>query len=113
MSRKYQSTGLNKNFGNFIKNLEIWSGNPWRKYSLLLIIFLASFALGSSVGMINGVLALMDPIGAFFTVSILEVMVRIRQSWPRNNRSSIALKILDSSRIGLIYGLFMEGFKLF
>ncbi|KGG13134.1 secreted or membrane protein [Prochlorococcus sp. MIT 0601] len=62
--------------------------------------------------MINGVLAMMDPVGAFFTVVFLELLVRLRMIWLKNKQASIILQIIDSSRIGLLYGLFMEGFKL-
>ena len=112
MAKRYQTTSLNKNFSNVLLKLEDWADNPWRRYSFLLIIFLIGFLLGSSVGMINGVLALMDPIGAFITVVLLELMIRLRKFTQRDRRSSIALQILDTSRIGLLYGLFMEGFKL-
>ncbi|ABX08185.1 DUF565 domain-containing protein [Prochlorococcus marinus] len=112
MPKKYQSTALNKNITNALIILETWADNPWRRYSLLLIIFFGAFVFGSSVGMINAVLELMDLIGAFFTVLLLEFMVRLRQAWNRKNSSSILLQIIDSARIGLLYGLFMEGFKL-
>ncbi|KGG18623.1 MULTISPECIES: DUF565 domain-containing protein [Prochlorococcus] len=93
--------------------LEVWSDNPWRRYSMLIIIFLSAFLFGSSIGMINGVLALMDPIGAFFTVTLIEVLVRFRKVNVQKKGSSISLSILDSFRMGFIYGLFTEGFKLF
>ena len=86
--------------------------NPWRLYSLLLIVFLIGFFLGTSIGTINGVLALMDPIGAFITVMILEIMVRLRRNGSIGNKDSLLIKILDSVRMGLLYGLLMEGFKL-
>ncbi len=112
MANKYQTTSLNQNLSNALIRLDEWVDNPWRRYSLLLIIFLIGFLLGSSVGMINGVLALMDPIGAFAIVIILELMVRLRRFLRQSHGSNIALQILDSARIGLLYGLFMEGFKL-
>ena len=109
---KYQSTGFNRNIINVIQRLNLWTDNPWRRFSLLIIIFLSAFFLGSSIGMINGVLALMDPIGAFFTVVILEIMVRARRLWPNQKRASIVIQILDIARVGLLYGLLLEGFKL-
>ena len=111
MPRKYHSTGINRNFTNAITRIEYWAENPWRKYSLLLIILLSAFVIGSSIGMINGVLALMDPVGAFLTVVIIEFMIRIRGTL-NNKKSFILLQAIDMLRIGLIYGLFMEGFKL-
>ncbi len=113
MSGKYQSTGLNRNIINIVERIEFWAENPWRRFSLLLITLLASFVLGSSIGMINGVLALMDPVGAFFTVMIIETMIRLRGPLLISKKSRILLQTLDMVRIGLIYGLFMEGFKLF
>ncbi len=112
MIYKYQETGFNRNFGRALTRLDSWADNPWRRYSLFIIIFLSAFLLGSSVGMINGALALMDPIGAFFTVSLIEIMVRIRSIFLSQKKKSILLNILDMARIGFIYGLFLEGFKL-
>ena len=109
---KYQSTSFNRNLINFIRRLEFWVDNPWRRYSLFLIIFLAAYFFGSSLGMINGVLALMDPIGAFFTVLIIEAFVRFRRNNFNQKDFTITLKIMDSFRMGLMYGLLMEGFKL-
>ena len=77
-----------------------------------MIFLLLGFLFGASIGTINGVLALMDPVGAFFTVLLLEIMVRIRRYWPSSNGYKITLKIIDSFRIGFLYGLLMEGFKL-
>ena len=109
---KYQSTSLDKNIINLTKRLELWTKNPWRKYSFLIIIFLSAFFIGGSIGMINGVLALMDPIGAFFSVVLIEALIRIRRSNKRNKEISIVYKTIDSFRMGFVYGLLMEGFKL-
>ncbi len=112
MPYKAQSTTLNRNFGKAIERLDIWALNPWRRYSLFLIVLLSGFWLGSSIGVINGVLAFMDPIGAFFVVLVLELMVRIRRYLPLSSRTGITLQIVDIARIGLLYGLLTEGFKL-
>ena len=112
MKKKLQSTGLNRNFGNLFLTIEFWCKNPWRKYSLLLIIFLSAFVFGSSIGMINGVLALMDPVAAFFTIVVIEILVRSRRLIYPNKEYKIILYISDCFRIGFVYGLFFEGFKL-
>ncbi len=112
MTKNFQKTNLHRNVVNALEVLENWSFNPWRKYSLLIIILLIGFVFGSSIGTINGVLALMDPIGAFFVVALLEFMVRLRRNWPSSKGYKIALEIIDTARIGLLYGLLMEGFKL-
>ena len=112
MIEKEKNTELHRNFDNVLERLEFWTLNPWRRYSLLLIVLLACFFLGSSIGTINGVLALMDPIGAFFAVLILEFLVRLRKNNVFKQTESFAVRIIDSARIGLLYGLLLEGFKL-
>ncbi len=112
MSQKLQRTRLHIAFGAGLERLENWSVNPWRRSSLLLIAFLAAFVLGSSIGMINGVLAVMDPVGALITVLLLELMIRLRRGWPSSKRDAITRQLLDFIRIGILYGLLHEGFKL-
>ncbi len=79
---------------------------------MLLIVLLTGFFLGTSIGTINGVLALMDPIGAFITILILEILVRFRRNSALMKGYSLSIKIIDAARIGILYGLLMEGFKL-
>ena len=112
MAQKLQSTRLQRNLGQLIKRLDNWAVNPWRRFSLLIIVLLAAFVLGSSIGMINGVLAVMDPVGALLTVLSLEVMVRLRRKWTESDRAAITSQIMDFARIGILYGLLHEGFKL-
>tara|TARA_Y100001968_G_scaffold240941_1_gene224494 strand:+ start:12 stop:353 length:342 start_codon:yes stop_codon:yes gene_type:complete len=113
MPNSLQSTSLRKSFGMALENLVVWCKNPWRRISLYLILFLIGFFMGSSLGMINGALSLIDPIGAFFTVLFIEILVRSRRNFYSSNSSLIVLNLMDMLRIGLLYGLFMEGFKLF
>tara|TARA_Y100001968_G_C18998398_1_gene544689 strand:+ start:150 stop:491 length:342 start_codon:yes stop_codon:yes gene_type:complete len=113
MKKKFQETNFQRTYLDFIRRLNDWSINPWRRYSLFLITFLIGFVFGSSLGMINGVLALMDPIGAFFIVVALELMIRGRRNLIESTNKYIFLKLLDMFRIGLTYGLFTEAFKLF
>ncbi len=113
MPVKLQSTRLHRSLGLFLDRLEHWAINPWRRYSFLLIVFLTFFLVGSSIGVINGVLALMDPIAAFITVLILELMVRLRRVWSSSDRGNLSCQLLDFARLGLLNGLLLEGFKLF
>ena len=112
MNRKLHSTALRRNIGLVLSRLEEWGINPWRRYSLYLIIFFIGFFVGGSLGMINGAMSLMDPIGSFYTVLFLEVMIRFRRLLKVRSTSYIALNTLDMARLGLLYGLFLEGFKL-
>ena len=46
------------------------------------------------------------------TVGIWELMVRTRRHWARDKQKHLGRDLLDMSRIGLLYGLLLEGFKL-
>ena len=112
MSKKYQETGLNRNFANSFTRLESWIENPWRRYSFFLILFLGGFFVGKSIGMISAAEQYWDTTGAFLMVFFIEILVRLRRSFSRKKKSYFALQIIDLLRIGLTFGLFTEGFKL-
>ena len=112
MNSKLQSTNLHKKIGQAVERFEFWAINPWRRYSLLLIIFLFGFFIGSSLGMINGVLALMDPVGALITLLFLELLIKARFFFLTSKKPIILIRVFDMFRIGIAYGLFSEGLKL-
>ena len=107
-----QSTRLQNNVGDWWGRLNRWATNPWRKASLMLIVMLSSFLVGSSIGSVAGVSGLMDPVAALLTVGFWEALVRLRRPWPKRAEMLLGLQLLDMSRIGLIYGLLLEGFKM-
>ena len=107
-----QKTVLYKSFSMVIDRLANWAVNPWRRYSLLVIIFFIGFLIGSSLGMINGVLALMDPVGAFVTLIFLELLIKARVFFLKSKKPIILLRVFDFFRIGTVYGLFSEALKL-
>ena len=112
MAPRMQKTFLYKSTSKIIERLANWAANPWRRYSLLVIIFLIGFFVGSSLGMINGVLALMDPIGAFITLIFLELLIKARFYFLNSKKQIILIRVFDMFRIGIAYGLFSEGLKL-
>ena len=112
MPLRMQKTFLYKSSAKIIDRLAYWVANPWRRYSLLVIIFLIGFLIGSSLGMINGVLALMDPVGAFITLIFLELLIQARFIFLKSKKPLILIRVFDMFRIGVVYGLFSEGLKL-
>ncbi len=107
-----QKTFLYKSSTKIVDRLANWAGNPWRRYSLLGIIFLIGFFVGSSLGMINGVLALMDPVGALIALIFLEILIKARFVFLKSKKPIILVRVFDMFRIGLAYGLVSEGLKL-
>ena len=95
-----------------LKTISNWSANPWRKYSIVLLMFFIGYFFGSSLGMISAVYNLMDPIGALISVLIIEILINIRRALFSDKNKKFFLLIIDFLRIGLLYGFFTEGLKL-
>ena len=95
-----------------IQTLSIWANNPWRRYSTALIILLIGYFLGSSLGMVSAVLELMDPVAAFLSVVLIEILIALRRNFRFDKKKKFLLLLLDSFRLGLFYGFFTESLKL-
>ena len=95
-----------------LKNISYWAANPWRKYSVVLIVFFIGYFFGSSLGMISAVYNLMDPVSALISVLIIEILIKIRRSLFIDKKKRFFLLIVDFLRIGLLYGFFTESLKL-
>ena len=75
-------------------------------------MLLISFSIGGAVGSITGALAKLDPLGALVCVVLMEFAVRARGSLLRREGDGLGLQLLDMARMGLLYGLLLDGFKL-
>ena len=109
---RYQQTGFQERVAQARAALESWAANPWRRSSLLLIVLLISFSIGGAVGSITGTLAKLDPVGALICVAAIELAIRARGPLIRRDGDALVLQLLDMGRIGLLYGLLLDGFKL-
>ena len=95
-----------------LKTITNWAINPWRRYSVVLIIFFIGYFFGSSIGMISAVYNLMDPVAALISVLIIEILIKVRRALLSNTNKKFFLLITDFLRIGLLYGFFTESLKL-
>ena len=95
-----------------IQTLSIWANNPWRRYSISLIILLIGYFLGSSLGMVSAVVELMDPVSAFLSVVFIEILIFFRRNFRLESGKRFLVLLLDSLRLGLFYGFFTESLKL-
>ena len=95
-----------------LKTISNWSANPWRKYSVVLLMFFLGYFFGSSLGMISAVYNLMDPVGALISVLLIEILINIRRVLFSDKNKRFFLLIIDFLRIGLMYGFFTESLKL-
>ena len=93
-------------------SLSQWAVNPWRRYSLALTFILTGYFFGSSLGMISAVVELIDPVGAFLSVSFIEILIQFRRRLRTDKRKKLLILLIDSLRLGLFYGFFTESLKL-
>ena len=107
-----QNTNFQLNIVENIQTLSIWANNPWRRYSISLIILLIGYFLGSSLGMVSAVVELMDPVAAFLSVIFIEILIVLRRNFRSERKKNFLVLLLDSFRLGLFYGFFTESLKL-
>ena len=92
--------------------LSQWAVNPWRRYSLALTVILTGYFFGSSLGMISAVVELIDPVGAFLSILLIEILIQFRRRLRIDRRRKLLVLLIDSLRLGLLYGFFTESLKL-
>ena len=107
-----QKTNFQLKIVENIQTLTIWAKNPWRRYSISLIILLIGYFLGSSLGMVSAVVELMDPVAAFLSVVFIEILILLRRNFRFEKKKKFLVLLLDSLRLGLFYGFFTESLKL-
>ena len=107
-----QKTNFQLKIVENIQTLTYWANNPWRKYSIALIILFIGYFFGSSLGMVSAVLELMDPVAAFLSVVFIEILIVLRRNLRLEKKKKFLVLLLDSLRIGLFYGFFTESLKL-
>lgn len=106
-----QRTRLRQVMGESLHDLALWAANPWRHVSLLAVVFTTAFLLGNSITTVSGSLNLLDPMVAVVTIALTEVLVRQR---PRLRRQGnhLWLHLADGFRLGFLYGVILDGFRL-
>ena len=107
-----QKTNFQLKIVENLRTISIWANNPWRRYSISLIILLIGYFLGSSLGMVSAVVEIMDPVAAFLSVVFIEILIALRRNFRFERRKKFLVLILDSLRLGLFYGFFTESLKL-
>lgn len=107
-----QNTRLNNLLDAIASQLGQWFFNPWRRFSVLVISLLFGFFLGNAVSTTSGQMAEWDIVVAGFLVLLTEIGNRIFYGRSKQERRSLWVESLNILKIGLIYSLFLEAFKL-
>lgn len=107
-----QNTRLNTFVERTITQVDQTFRNPWRRVSLLLICLLLGFFLGNVISTSAGQRAELDVVAAFLLVLLTEVISRFMYGVDRQVRRSLPAEVINALKIGLIYSLFLDAFKL-
>ncbi len=113
-----QQTRLNSIFDVIGNRLERLFTNPWRRIALLLISLLFGVFMGSAISTTTGQAADWDVIVAAILLLIVETVsrtvysFRAKFSTKENPRRRLVFDVLNLFKIGVMYSLFLEAFKL-
>lgn len=106
-----QNTRFNTLINVLISQFQSWLNNPWRRISLLIISLLSGIFLGTAIPTTTGQAAAWDVVVSAILVFFTEGLSRIVYQ-NESIRKSLWAEILNSLKIGLTYGLFLEAFKI-
>ncbi len=115
-----QNTRLNNLVDAILGQFGRWLSNPWRRLSLIIISLLLGIFLGTAIPTTSGQTAEWDVVSAGVLVIFTESVSRF--VYGRNRRQTtnaeglsrefFVAELLNAFKIGLIYSLFVEAFKL-
>ncbi|GAB4433981.1 MAG: DUF565 domain-containing protein [Cyanobacteria bacterium J069] len=113
-----QDTRLTRLLNGTLGQFDQWLLNPWRRISLVVMSLLLGNFLAGAVSTTAGATSEWDVLAAAVMVAVTEIISRYVY-WQRRSqlvngrpRPSIVSDMLNSIKLGLIYGLFLEAFKL-
>jgi hypothetical protein len=115
-----QNTRLNTLFDTIVQNTVGWLQNPWRRISLLIISILGGNFFATVAATTAGQNANLDVLVSFLLVLLAELISwlvygsrrRLAANGEPSPARSLLFENLNGLKIGVIYGLFVEAFKL-
>jgi Protein of unknown function (DUF565) len=106
-----QNTRLSNLLGFIDRNLRNWLANPWRRTSVWLICLLLGNFLGSAITLISGQAAMSDIVVAIAMLLLTELVSWLTYS-QRSQSGKGGVDLLNALKIGFVYSMFVESFKL-
>jgi hypothetical protein len=118
-----QKTRLNTLVDRLGKQFDRWSENPWRRLSLIIISLLFGNFLASAIATTTGQRTDLDAIVSLVTLTMVESISWLTYGTSFGRRQidepnailgkrPLWIALLNSLKLGLVYGLFIEAFKL-
>lgn len=107
-----QNTRLNRLVDAIAERLTGWLRNPWRRLSVMMISLLFGNFLGNAFSTVAGQLGTLDIYAAAGLTIGVELISRLVYRRRPEAQSSWVLDASNALKIGVIYSLFVEAFKL-
>jgi Protein of unknown function (DUF565) len=113
-----QNTRLNSLVDRLLDRFATWIQNPWRRTSLLIISLLFGNFLATAIATVTGQSADWDVVVAAVLTGLTEVASWLIYGMNRRvpagepKQRPLGGDILNALKLGLIYGLFVEAFKI-
>jgi hypothetical protein len=114
-----QNTRLNTLIDSVLARSQQWLRNPWRRTSLIIISLLFGNFLASAIATIAGQNADWDIVVSAILVALSESVSWFVYSGRRGaaqvnriGQRALGIEILNALKLGLMYGLFVEAFKI-
>ncbi|WP_071789043.1 DUF565 domain-containing protein [Leptolyngbya sp. Heron Island J] len=89
-----------------------WVFNPWRRISLAVISLLFGSFFATAISATAGQTAEIDILIAAILLVMVEAISWLYYRSRSNERRTVLLELLNSFKLGMVYGLFVEAFKL-
>ncbi|NJO79794.1 MAG: DUF565 domain-containing protein [Cyanobacteria bacterium RM1_2_2] len=111
-----QNTRLSTLIEQFSGRFTVFLRNPWRRLSLMIISLLGGNFLATILSTVAGQNADLDVLVSLLLVAFAEVVSWLVYGGDRRrmaaNQRVLLIEILNGTKLGLTYGLFVEAFKL-
>ena len=89
-----------------------WVFNPWRRISLTVISLLFGNFFATAISATAGQTAEIDILIAAILLVMVEAISWLYHRSRSSERRTVLPEILNSFKLGMVYGLFVEAFKL-
>lgn len=107
-----QDTRLDRILTESGSRIETWFQNPWRRLVAIVIMLLGGFFLGNIVTTTAGQSTQYDGVITLVFVAMVEAVSWIAYRGKAFVARSLWLESVNMLKIGFIYALFLEAFKL-
>ncbi|NEZ62229.1 DUF565 domain-containing protein [Leptolyngbyaceae cyanobacterium CCMR0082] len=89
-----------------------WVFNPWRRISLAVISLLFGNFFATAISATAGQTSEIDILISAILVAMVEFISWLYHRSRSNGQRTILPELLNSFKLGMVYGLFVEAFKL-